>query len=111
MESERSDETRLVYVTAPNQDEALRLAHLAVGERLAACANVLGAITSVYWWDGKLNQDGEVAVLLKTRADLVEALTTRLRDAHSYDCPCVVALAIDGGNPDFLAWIAAETRR
>lgn len=105
-----SEQARLVYVTAPSHDEALRLAQMAVGERLAACANVLGAITSVYWWDGKLNQDGEVALVLKTRAGLVEALTARLREAHPYDCPCVVALPIDGGNPDFLAWIAAETR-
>lgn len=105
-----TQETRLVYVTAPTREEALRLAHLAVSERLAACANVLGAVASVYWWDGRLNQDDEVALILKTRADLVAALTQRLRDAHPYECPCVVALAIDGGNPDFLAWIAAETR-
>lgn len=105
-----SEEVRLVYVTAPDRDTALRLANLAVSERLAACANVLGAIHSVYWWDGKLNQDDEVSVLFKTRADLVSALTERLRANHPYDCPCVVSLAIDGGNPAFLAWIAAETR-
>lgn len=105
-----SDEARLVYVTAPSHEEAVRLARIAVGERLAACANVQGPITSVYWWDGKLNEDGEVALVLKTRAELVEALTARLREAHPYDCPCVVALPIDGGNPAFLAWIAAETR-
>ena len=104
-----SEETRLIYVTAPSHDEALRLARVAVEERLAACANVLSPITSVYWWDGKVNQDGEVALLLKTRAALVEALTARLRELHPYECPCVVALAIDGGNPAFLSWIAAET--
>lgn len=105
-----ADEARLIYVTAPNQDEALGLAQALVGERLAACANVLGPITSVYWWDGKLNQDAEVALVLKTRADLVEALTARVRELHPYDCPCVVALPIDGGNPAFLSWIAAETK-
>ncbi len=104
-----SEETRLIYVTAPSHDAALRLARVAVEERLAACANVLGPITAVYWWDGKVNQEGEVALLLKTRAALVEALTARLRELHPYECPCVVALAIDGGNPAFLSWIAAET--
>ena len=104
-----SEDTALVYVTAPTQDEALRLARLAVEERLAACANVLGPITSVYWWDGKLNQDPEVALVLKTRAGLVEALTERLKAAHPYEVPCVVALPIAAGNPDFLAWIRAET--
>jgi len=105
-----SEETRLVYVTAPSHDEALRLGRVAVEERLAACANVLGPITSVYWWEGKVNEDGEVALLLKTRAAFVEALTERLRELHSYQCPCVVALPIDGGNPAFLSWIATETQ-
>lgn len=105
-----ADEQRLIYVTAPDHDTALALARLAVEERLAACANVLGPITSVYWWDGKLNEDGEVALVLKTRADLVAALTERLCAAHPYECPCVVALPINGGNPAFLAWISAETQ-
>lgn len=104
------EEAHLVYITAPSQEEALRLAQALVGERLAACANVLGPITSVYWWDGTLNQDSEVALVLKTRADLVEPLTARARELHPYDCPCVVALPIDGGNPAFLQWIAAETQ-
>lgn len=105
-----SETTMLVYVTAPNRDEALNLARNMVSERLAACANLLGDITSVYWWDGTLNEDQEVALILKTRADLVEALTARLRELHSYTCPCVVALPIAAGNPAFLDWIVAETR-
>lgn len=104
-----SVETCLVYVTAPSHEEALRLAHLAVGERLAACANVLGLITSIYWWEGRLNQEPEVALVLKTRAAQVDALVAKLREAHPYECPCVVSLPIAGGNPAFLAWIAAET--
>lgn len=103
-------DTRLVYMTAPNREEALKLARLLVEERLAACANVLGAITSVYWWDGKLNEDGEVALIAKTRAALVEALTERVKQVHPYECPCIVALPIDGGNPAFLAWISAEAK-
>lgn len=105
-----SDSTMLVYLTAPNRDEALALARTVVGERLAACANILGDITSVYWWDGRLNEDREVALILKTRADLVEVLTARLRELHSYTYPCVVALPIVSGNPAFLDWIAVETR-
>ncbi|HSV28066.1 MAG TPA: divalent-cation tolerance protein CutA [Candidatus Omnitrophota bacterium] len=103
-------DTSLIYVTAPSREEALKLARAVVEERLAACGNVLGAIESVYWWDGKLNQEPEVALILKTRADLVEALTARVRELHPYECPCVVALPIAAGNPAFLAWIAAETK-
>lgn len=101
---------RMIYVTAPNRDEALSLARILVEERLAACANVLGPITSVYWWDGKLNEEPEVALIAKTRADLADAAITRIKQAHSYDCPCVVVLPIEAGNPAFLQWIAAETR-
>lgn len=105
-----AEDVRLIYITAPSRDEALKLARLLVEERLAACANVLGGITSVYWWDGRLNEEDEVALLAKTRAGLVDALVERVRAVHPYDCPCVVALPVDGGNPAFLDWIAAETR-
>lgn len=105
-----SGEARLIYITAPSHDEAMKLAEILVGERLAACANVLGAMTSVYWWDGKLNRDAEVAMVLKTRADLVEVLTERVKQVHPYECPCVVALPITDGNPAFLSWVNAETQ-
>ena len=101
---------RFVYITAGSQDEAARLGRLLVEARLAACANVIGPIRSFYWWDGAVQEDAEAALVLKTRADLVEALIAKVKDEHSYDCPCVVALPIETGNADFLAWIDAETR-
>lgn len=99
----------IVYVTAASAEEASRIAEAAVAERLAACANILPPITSVYWWEGKVNRDTEVALILKTRVELAERLVARVRALHSYTCPCVVMLPVTGGNPDFLAWIAAET--
>ena len=101
----------LVYVTAISKDEALKIARAVVEERLAACANVFQPITSIYWWDGKLQEEGETSFILKTRADLVDALTQRVKALHSYTCPCVVALPVAAGNPDFLAWIDNETRK
>ena len=100
----------MIYVTTPSPQEALRIGRAVVADRLAACANVLPGITSVYRWQGEVQEDGETALILKTRSDLVERLTTRVKELHSYDCPCVVALSIAGGNPDFLQWIAEETR-
>ena len=99
----------LVYVTAANRDEASAIGRVVVGERLAACANVLGDIASFYWWDGAVQEDGEVSLILKTQDHLVEPLTQRVKELHSYDCPCVVAIPIAGGNPDFLNWIVNET--
>jgi periplasmic divalent cation tolerance protein len=100
---------RLVYVTAPSLAEAESLARLAVERRLAACANILPGMRSLYWWQGKLEQADEVVLLLKTTEALAGELTRAIAAAHSYDCPCVVVLPIEGGHPAFLDWIAAET--
>lgn len=100
---------QLVYVTTPTQAEAESLARLAVEGRLAACANILPGMRSLYWWQDKLESADETVLLLKTTAELAPALIRALTEAHSYDCPCVVALPIATGNPDFLRWIEAET--
>jgi periplasmic divalent cation tolerance protein len=97
------------YVSAASRDEALVIGRTVVQERLAACANVLDGMTSIYWWQGALEQAGEAALILKTRAELVERLTARIKELHSYECACVVALPIVAGNPAYLDWIAAET--
>jgi len=98
-----------LYVTAANEQEAETIARTLVEERLAACANVLGPMRSFYWWEGKVQDEREVALVLKTRRDLSAAATKRILALHSYSCPCVVALDIDGGNADFLKWIGDET--
>lgn len=98
-----------VYVTAKDSDEARMIGETVVSERLAACANFLGGIESVYWWQGRLCRDDETAIIIKTSAERKPALIERIRELHSYECPCIVCLPIDGGNRDFLNWIAAET--
>ena len=104
-----SPTARLVYVTAPSLAEAESLARLAVTQRLAACANILPGMRSLYWWQGRLEQADEVVLLLKTTADKADELVQALASAHSYECPCVVLLPIEGGHRGFLDWIAAET--
>lgn len=100
----------LAYITAPSREEALKLARILVEERLAACANVFEGITSFYWWEGKVQQEGEVSLLVKTRADRLEALMARVREIHSYTVPCVVSWPIVAGNGPFLDWIREETK-
>ena len=102
-------ETYFVYVTAKDEAEAQSIARTAVDERLAACANILGSIDAVYRWQGSVCEGKEVALLLKTSARRTSELIDRIKELHSYECPCVVCLPIDDGNADFLAWIAAET--
>jgi periplasmic divalent cation tolerance protein len=100
---------RFVYVTTEKLDEAWRIGETLVRERLAACANVLPGMQSCYWWEGKLTQANESVLIMKTREALINPLTARVRELHSYSVPCVVALPVVGGNADYLAWIRRET--
>jgi periplasmic divalent cation tolerance protein len=106
----RDGAVRTVYVTAPNRDEALSIAKIVVGERLAACANVIDTVGSVYWWEGELQEDVEAALILKTQQNRVPDLCARIQAVHSYDCPCITTFKIDGGNTDYLNWIVKETQ-
>jgi periplasmic divalent cation tolerance protein len=100
----------MIYVTTSTREEALGIARQLVESRLAACANVLPAVTSVYWWQDALQEDSEAVLIVKTRRDLVGEVTAKVKELHSYDCPCVVSIRLEGGNEDYFEWIAKETR-
>lgn len=102
-------ELRLVYITVPNMEEAGALGRELVKSRLAACVNIIDQMRSMYWWEGKIQEDQEVIVLAKTRAECVEDLINRVKAIHSYECPCVVTLPIREGFRPFLEWIEEET--
>ncbi len=99
-----------VYATAGDAAEAERLGRRLVEERLAACANILDGMRSVYWWEGKVQAATEAVLVLKTTDERMEAAVARLRELHSYDCPCIEAMKVEAGNPAFLDWVARETR-
>lgn len=99
----------LVYVTTSDVAEARAIGHAMVKERLAACANILPAVLPIFWWEGEVQEGEESVLLLKTAEDRVPSLIAAVRDAHSYDCPCILSIPISGGNADFLRWIEAET--
>jgi periplasmic divalent cation tolerance protein len=98
-----------VYVTASSREEAERIGRATVEERLAACANILPGMRSIYRWQGAIEEADEAVLILKTRADRVGALTQRIKALHGYAVPCVAAFAVTAGNPDYFAWIAAES--
>lgn len=104
-------ELRFVYVTTGGREEALAIARAVVGERLAACANILGEVTSVFRWEGAVQEEREVSLILKTRAVNLPALTERIKALHSYTVPCVVAWALDpkAGNTEFMDWLETES--
>ncbi len=101
----------LLYCTTSSVAEAEAIAQTVVGERLAACANIIPGMRSVYWWQGKLKQGEEAVLILKTQPELVEAATAAVKAAHSYSVPCVLPLPVgQGGNPDYVAWLLGETK-
>ena len=111
MESEagRTMQHVAVCVTAPSRAEAEEIGRALVEARLAASVNIVPGVSSLYWWEGAVREGDEAMLWAKTRADLVEPLTAKVEALHSYTCPCVIALPITGGNPEYLAWIDAET--
>jgi periplasmic divalent cation tolerance protein len=95
----------MAYVSAADADEARRIAKALVEERLAACVNILGHIESVYHWEGGLQRSDEVAFFAKTTEECFDALAARVRELHSYELPCIVAVPLARGEAVFLDWI------
>ena len=105
----RSMSNCLLYVTVKDAAEAQKIAQALVSEKLAACANILPGMTSVYRWNDAVETESENVLILKTTQSLADRAMERVLALHSYDCPCVLVLPVDGGNPAFLAWMDAQT--
>lgn len=101
----------LVYVTAPSREEALRIGRTVVTEGLAACANVLDGMTSIFRWHGEPQQETEALLLLKTRAELAHQVVHRVEELHPYDVPAILVLPIVAGSTLFMSWIDEETSK
>jgi periplasmic divalent cation tolerance protein len=100
-----------IYITAKDKEEARKIGRILVSERLAACVNILDGMNSMYWWDGKVQDDNEAVLIAKTRESLVSALIEKVKSVHSYSCPCVVSMPVVGGNIDYLRWVEKETEK
>ena len=99
---------KFIYMTAGSKDEARKIGKELVVGRLAACVNILDNMNSFYMWQGEIQDDTEVVIIAKTTEDRVPALIEKVKALHSYDCPCIVAVAVSGGNQAFLDWIVGE---
>ena len=99
----------LIYITTKDEDEAKKIGKTLVEEKLAACVNT-HPIKSIYRWEGEIQEEGEVAMLVKTKAQLADKVIARVKELHSYEVPCIVSLPIEKGNPDFLEWIKKSTK-
>ncbi len=99
----------VVLVTAP-RDKAREIARRLVEERLAACVNIVDEVHSIYWWQGRVEEDKESLLIVKTRADALQALVEGVRRIHPYQVPEVIALPIIAGLEDYLDWLENEVK-
>jgi|SRR6478609_1337817 periplasmic divalent cation tolerance protein len=102
--------TLLVWTNLPERAAAERLADMLIEKRLAACVNILAPCRSVYRWKGAVQHDEEHPMLIKTTAERYPAMEKALREGHPYELPEIIAVPISQGLPDYLAWVAAETK-
>jgi len=98
-----------VYITAKDKAQALTIGRALVAERLAACINVWEGMTSVYRSEGAVEEATEAVLIAKTTESQIPAIVDRVKELHSYACPCVVAWPLATGNPAYLDWIEKET--
>jgi periplasmic divalent cation tolerance protein len=99
----------MIYVTCGSVNEARQIGGTVVRERLAACANIIDGMQSIYWWEGAVEEGAETVLILKTACANVAALSERVKALHSYDVPCVAEIPLGGGNADYFDWIVAQS--
>jgi periplasmic divalent cation tolerance protein len=109
MKSRSRPDVRLVLVTVPDQDAARAIARAVVGDKLAACVNIVGPIRSIYRWQDAIEDEAEFLLLIKTRARLYARVEARVKELHSYQVPEVIALPIESGSAQYLGWLLEAT--
>jgi periplasmic divalent cation tolerance protein len=104
-----ASDVRIVLVTAPDEGEAVDLCRTLIGERLVACGNIVGRVRSLYRWEGRIRDEAEFLLVLKTVESKVPDLLLRVPALHSYDVPEVLVLDVETGYEPYLSWLEAET--
>lgn len=100
----------VIFVTAKDQVQAKQIATALLEEKLVACVNMIDAVRSMYWWEGKIQDEQEVMLVIKSKAGLFEQICSKIKSLHSYAVPEIIALPIQEGNPDYLKWINTSTQ-
>ncbi|MFC1945040.1 divalent-cation tolerance protein CutA [Chloroflexota bacterium] len=98
----------VVLITTSSGDEARSIADALIGNRKAACVNIVSGIDSRYWWQGKIDSEDENLLIVKTKASFIDEVISLVKGIHSYEVPEIIALPIIAGNEDYLGWIEEE---
>lgn len=109
-DSTSTSEVVVLYVPVSTPDEGRSIGRTLLAERLCGCINIVPGMESWYWWQGELTSSQECVVIVKTAPHLIPVLTQRIRELHSYDTPCILALPVIAGNPDYITWLLENMR-
>ena len=101
----------IIFVTAASEQQAATIGKALVEEGLAACANIIPAIRSIYRWKGAVWDEGESLIIIKSREELFEQLRSRVQELHSYEVPEITAVKLEKGDPAYLQWIETVTAK
>ena len=101
----------VVLITTSSADEAAKIGRALVEEHLVACANIVGGVRSLFFWDGKTQDEQETLMICKSRSLLVNRIVDRVKQLHSYSVPEIIALPIVAGSPEYLAWLREATTK
>lgn len=100
----------VVLITVTDEDEAVKIGKTLVEEKLAGCVNIIKGIRSIYFWQGKVEDEPEVLMIVKTKTDLFDELEKRVKSLHSYTVPEIIGIKIDKGSEGYLNWLTDVTR-
>jgi len=95
----------IVFMTASSREEAVKIVRTLLEERLIACGNIVDPVSSLFWWKGKIEDEKEVLVIMKSHEKLFKKLSERVTELHSYDVPEILALPIVDGSSSYLDWM------
>ena len=101
----------VVFVTVPNKETAEKIARALIESRLAACVNIIDGLKSIYWWQGKIEEDNELLLIIKTRIEVFEELVLKIKELHPYTVPEIIGLPIIAGSKDYVDWLRNEIKR
>ncbi len=100
---------KFVYITCPDVKSAEDIGKVLLEERLAASVNIIKNMKSFYWWEGRIQENEEAILIAKTNKNVVQRLIKRVKELHTYKCPCIASFSIDEVNKEFLDWLNSET--
>lgn len=99
----------ILYVTTKTKAEAKKIGRQLVEKKLAACVNIINGMNSIYRWEGSIEESEETILIVKTKLALADEIISFIKTVHSYSCPCIIALPVVAGNPEYLSWIRNES--